>query len=114
MTRTSRLLRAGAATAAMAFAAAFASSAFAAAAPAPNPEPNNVLAQNHDALFNAAQAAHTGLLDKLTPVTEATLDHPADGDWLTWRRSYASTGFSPLKGINKANVRGLNTAWAWV
>jgi alcohol dehydrogenase (cytochrome c) len=80
----------------------------------PNPEANNVLARNEDALFNAAVAKRTATLAKLTPVTEAVLQKPADGDWLTYRRAYESTGYSPLKQISKANVGRLNSAWSWL
>ena len=43
-------------------------------------------------------------LDKLTPVTDALLQNPPAGDWLTWRRTYDDQGFSPLKQINRSNV----------
>ena len=36
-----------------------------------------------------------------------------DGDWLTWRRGYDATGYSPLKAITRDNVRHLRSAWAW-
>ncbi len=87
----------------------------ASAADAPRPaDANNVLVGNQDALFKAVKAAHAAVLDRMTPVTDATLANPADGDWLAWRRTYASTGYSPLKAINASNVRGLNAAWSWV
>src|SRR5579864_5418804 len=40
-------------------------------------------------------------LDSITPVTDAMLARVPDGEWLTWRRGHDSTGFSPLKAINK-------------
>ena len=43
-------------------------------------------------------------LDRITPVTEAMLRNPPDGDWLTWRRTPQVDGFSPLSQINKGNV----------
>jgi PQQ-dependent dehydrogenase (methanol/ethanol family) len=52
-------------------------------------------------------------LDKLTPVTDALLDNPPPGEWLTWRRTYDDQGFSPLKQINKSNVAELRSAWSW-
>ena len=52
-------------------------------------------------------------LDTLTPVTDAMLTSPADGDWLTWRRAVDATGFSPLKQITKNNVGDLQIAWSW-
>ena len=35
----------------------------------------------------------------------AMLTKPPDGEWLLWRRTYDAYGFSPLKKINKSNVR---------
>ena len=32
------------------------------------------------------------------------LTTPADGEWLTWRRSHDNLGFSPLTQITKQNV----------
>ena len=52
-------------------------------------------------------------LDRITPVTDAMLNGPADGDWLTWRRSSAALGYSPLKQIDKSNVGRLTVAWSW-
>jgi alcohol dehydrogenase (cytochrome c) len=52
-------------------------------------------------------------LDKLTPVTDALLQNPPPGEWLTWRRTYDDQGFSPLKQINKSNVAQLRSTWSW-
>ena len=52
-------------------------------------------------------------LDRITPVTDALLVRVPDGDWLTWRRGYDATGYSPLKAITRDNVRHLRSAWAW-
>lgn len=68
---------------------------------------------NHDAVYDAALAARKRDLGKLTPVTDHMLAHPADGDWLTWRRSFASTGYSPLSQINTKNAHNLRVAWTW-
>ena len=46
-------------------------------------------------------------LDRLTPVTDAMLQNPPAGEWLTWRRAYDAQGFSPLKQITQANVGDL-------
>lgn len=78
------------------------------------PEPGNVLPANHDAVFQAATAERKALLDKISPVTDDMLRHPSDGDWLTWRRTYSSNGYSPLDQIKASNVRELREAWAWV
>src|ERR1700731_2545413 len=43
----------------------------------------------------------TNPLDRITPVTDAMLVRVPDGDWLTWRRGYDATGYSPLKGITR-------------
>jgi alcohol dehydrogenase (cytochrome c) len=52
-------------------------------------------------------------LPNLTPVTDALLQNPPPGEWLTWRRTYDDQGFSPLKQINKSNVGQLRSAWSW-
>ena len=49
----------------------------------------------------------------LTPVTEAELVSPPDGDWLHWRRSPNSNGYSPLSQITTQNVHRLQLAWVW-
>jgi len=52
-------------------------------------------------------------LNKITPVTDALLQNPPPGEWLTWRRGFDYQGFSPLKQITKLNVNNLRVAWAW-
>ena len=52
-------------------------------------------------------------LDKITPVTDAMLQNPPTGEWLTWRRGYDYQGFSPLKQVTKSNVNNLRVAWTW-
>ncbi len=52
-------------------------------------------------------------LDRITPVTDAMLNAPAEGDWLTWRRAFDAQGFSPLRQITKDNVSRLRVAWSW-
>ena len=44
-------------------------------------------------------------------VTDATLRSPPAGDWLMWRRTLDSHGFSPLYEINKGNVDQLRMVW---
>jgi alcohol dehydrogenase (cytochrome c) len=68
---------------------------------------------NYDARYKAAMAQQTALLDRMTPVTEQTLRDPPDSDWLMYRRTYSSLGYSPLKQINKSNVAELRAAWTW-
>jgi alcohol dehydrogenase (cytochrome c) len=66
---------------------------------------------NQDADYRAAMAARKILLDRLTPVSDAMLRGPAAGDWLMWRGTYATLGYSPLDQINKGTVRNLGVAW---
>ncbi len=49
--------------------------------------------------------------DDFVPVTDAMLNDPAPGDWLTWRRTTNSWGFSPLDEINRDNVDDLRLVW---
>ena len=46
------------------------------------------------------------------PVTDAMLKNPDAGDWLMWRRTLNSWGFSPLNQITPDNVKGLRLVWA--
>ena len=47
----------------------------------------------------------------LTPVTDALLADPPPGDWLSWRRTRDSHGYSPLDRITRDNVDELRLAW---
>jgi len=46
------------------------------------------------------------------PVTADRLLSPEDGDWMSYRRTYDVTGFSPLDQIDRANVDELRLVWA--
>ena len=46
-----------------------------------------------------------------TPVTDERLRSPADGDWLMYRRTYDSWGYSPLDQITTGNVASLEPVW---
>ena len=48
---------------------------------------------------------------KISPVTDATLTNPPPQDWLMWRRTLDSWGYSPLKQINADNVPQLQLVW---
>ena len=48
-----------------------------------------------------------------TPVTDAMLAIPPPSDWLAWRGTGASQGYSPLTQINRTNVGQLQLAWSW-
>ncbi|MGH9716565.1 MAG: PQQ-binding-like beta-propeller repeat protein [Candidatus Acidiferrales bacterium] len=67
---------------------------------------------NHDAVYKAAMARRAAELQNLAPVTDAVLQHPPDSDWLTWRRTYNSLGYSPLDQIKRSNVSALHLAWS--
>ena len=47
------------------------------------------------------------------PVTPERLLAPEDGDWISYRRTYDVTGFSPLRQIDRANVRQLRPVWSY-
>ena len=66
---------------------------------------------NHDATYQAAMARREALLDKLTPVTPPMLRDPPAADWLMWRGTYGTTGYSRLDQINARNAGDLRVAW---
>ena len=47
------------------------------------------------------------------PITEERLLSPEDGDWMSYRRTYDVTGFSPLDQIDRDNVSDLRLVWSW-
>ena len=53
------------------------------------------------------------VLRNYTPVTEARLRNPQDGDWLMIRRTYDGWGYSPLTQITTANVARLKPVWVF-
>ncbi len=48
------------------------------------------------------------------PVNDATLRAPAPDDWIAWRGTPRSEGYSPLSQITRDNVGRLALAWSWV
>ncbi len=60
--------------------------------------------------FAAAALMATGLAqaqsstEDFVPVTDAMIQNPDPADWLSWRRTLDSWGYSPLDEINKGNV----------
>src|SRR5437667_9879657 len=48
---------------------------------------------------------------RFVPVTDEMLQNPDAGDWLMWRRTLNSWGYSPLDQINRTNVRNLKMVW---
>jgi alcohol dehydrogenase (cytochrome c) len=47
------------------------------------------------------------------PVTPERVLHPEDGDWLSFRRTYDGSGYSPLRQIDKGNVGRLRALWSY-
>ena len=47
------------------------------------------------------------------PVTDARLAKPEPENWLQYRRTYDSQGYSPLKAINAGNVAALKPLWTF-
>lgn len=52
-------------------------------------------------------------VEAFEPVTDEMLRDPDPSDWLMWRRTYDSWGFSPLDQIDRDNVGQLQVAWSW-
>ncbi|MCH8992687.1 MAG: PQQ-binding-like beta-propeller repeat protein [Acidobacteria bacterium] len=48
---------------------------------------------------------------EFVPVTDAMLQRPAPGDWLMWRRTLDSWGYSPLDQVTRENVADLRMVW---
>ena len=46
------------------------------------------------------------------PVTDAMLQDPAPKDWLMWRRTLDSWGYSPLDQVDRNNVKDLRMVWS--
>jgi PQQ-dependent dehydrogenase (methanol/ethanol family) len=60
------------------------------------------------ALAWGAPQAHS----QIVPVTDAMLETPDPADWLMWRRTADSWGYSPLAFIDRRNVARLTVAWS--
>ena len=63
------------------------------------------------ALAPAPAAAQAPPTADFVPVTDAMLLDPAPEDWLTWRRTLAAWGYSPLDQIDRSNVGDLRMVW---
>jgi alcohol dehydrogenase (cytochrome c) len=60
----------------------------------------------------AAPAGPASAAASVSPVTDAMLRQPAPGDWLMWRRTLNSWGYSPLTQITPRNVGQLRLVWS--
>ncbi len=56
-------------------------------------------------------AADAQPLSDFVPVTDAVLQDPAPDDWLMWRRTLDSWGYSPLDQIDRDNVEAIQMVW---
>ncbi|MQA91872.1 MAG: PQQ-binding-like beta-propeller repeat protein [Gemmatimonas sp.] len=52
-------------------------------------------------------------IESYSPVTDAELANPPEGDWLHWRGSPGSNGYSTLAQIDRSNVHRLQLEWVW-
>jgi len=52
-------------------------------------------------------------VERFRPVTDAELADPPASDWLHWRGTPTSWGYSELAQINRDNVGHLQLAWSW-
>jgi alcohol dehydrogenase (cytochrome c) len=59
----------------------------------------------------AGAAAHAADRE-FVPVTDSMLAAPDPADWLMWRRTADSWGYSPLDSIDRRTVRELQLAWS--
>ena len=48
----------------------------------------------------------------VVPVTDAMLQKPAPEDWLMWRRTLDSWGYSPLDQVTRENVDTIRMIWS--
>ena len=62
-------------------------------------------------LAPATAAGQTEAANEFVPVTDAMLQDPAPGDWLTWRRTLDGWAYSPLDQIDRDNVGDLRMVW---
>lgn len=63
------------------------------------------------AVFGTAAAQPAGR--DFEPISNERLHDPEPGDWLSYRRTYDVTAFSPLTGINRRNVDELRVVWSY-
>ena len=59
----------------------------------------------------SAPATPAERLAAISPVSPAMLEKPSPGDWLQWGRAYDGQNFSPLRHIDRANVKDLAPVW---
>ena len=65
------------------------------------------------AIVGAGVLAGLAGAGEYAPVTDARLTNPEPENWLMYRRTYDSQGYSPLDQINAENVAGLKPLWTF-
>ena len=65
------------------------------------------------AALATASVSAAAELDDWESITEERLLNPEPGDWLSYRRTYDVTGFSPLRQINRRNIADLRPVWSY-
>jgi PQQ-dependent dehydrogenase (methanol/ethanol family) len=60
----------------------------------------------------SSQYSSMPAIENFKPVTEAMLLNPSPNDWLWFSRTADAQRFSPLKQINRSNVKQLGLAWS--
>jgi PQQ-dependent dehydrogenase (methanol/ethanol family) len=63
------------------------------------------------ALASFAFGQVAGQSTAFEPVTDAMIQNPDPKDWLSWRRTLDSWGYSPLEEIDRENVEELRLVW---
>ena len=63
------------------------------------------------AVLLVARAVIAQPQSEFVPVTDRVLQNPDPADWLMWRRTLDTWGFSPLTEVNRKNVGALRMVW---
>src|SRR5579864_8562873 len=65
------------------------------------------------ALLTAATVIAQTPARKFRPVTDQMVANPSPNDWLSWRGTSKSLGYSGLDQVNRGTVGKLQAVWAW-
>lgn len=80
----------------------------------PSPAGLNAIPEVGDVTRSATAVSRSyQSVNGFTNVSSADLIDPPASDWLHWRRTPQSQGYSPLDQITKENVSRLQLAWVW-
>nr|WP_140404555.1 PQQ-binding-like beta-propeller repeat protein [Sphingomonas sp. CDS-1] len=67
---------------------------------------------NKDATYEATMRRRSDRIKAMQSVTQAMIEKPPAGDWLSYRHDSLGAGFSPLAEITATNVDRLQFGWA--